>query len=173
MDFIEILKFTIPSLIVFLTAYLSIRSFLEREERKRKFDLTLNNQKLITPIKLQAYERVTLFLERISPESLIMRVQQPAMTSRELQTELLNSIRAEYSHNLSQQIYISAHSWEAIKSAKESIVKLINSAAARVDPKSKSMDLSKYIFEMYMSVEDSPTTSAIDMIKNEIQEVFS
>jgi len=172
MEFLELMKYTLPSLIVFVATYMVMRSFMEREERKRKFDITTNNSKLITPIKLQAYERVVLFLERISPDSLIVRVQQPGMSARELHNDLLNNIRAEYEHNLSQQIYVSGATWTAVKSAKESIVKLINSAASRLDPEAKSIDLSKLVIEMYVSVEESPTGEAIDIAKTEIQNIL-
>jgi len=172
MNFLEILKYTLPSIIVFLTAYLFIRAFLEKEERSRKLDITLNNQKLLTPIKLQAYERLVLLLERMSPELIVMRVQTPGMTARELQAELLNTIRAEYEHNLSQQIYISTQAWEMVKTSKESTVKLINSAAARLNDQAKSIDLAKLIIEMYISVEVTPASRAIEFLKAEIQQVI-
>jgi len=172
MEIIEIIKYIAPSIIVFLTSYLIIRVFLEKDERKRRFELNLNNQKLITPLKLQAYERVILFLERTAPEALIIRVQASNMTARDLQSALLVTIRTEFEHNLSQQIYISNDAWEATKMAKESIVKLINAASMRMNENAKAMELSKTIIEMYMTIEDSPTNKAIKIVKNEIQTIL-
>jgi hypothetical protein len=172
MEGLEILKYTLPAIIVFLTSYLTIRVFLEKDERKRRLEYNINNQKIITPIKLQAYERIILFLERTAPEALIIRTQASGMTAKNLQSALLTTIRTEFEHNLSQQIYITIDSWEAVKSAKESIIKLINAASMRVGENGKAMDLSKIIVEMYLSVEDSPTNKAIEILKNEIQNTF-
>lgn len=169
METLEIIKYILPSIIVFLTSYLIIRAFLEKDERKRRFEYNINNQKIITPLKLQAYERVILFLERTAPEALIIRTQQGGMSAKNLQSALLNTIRTEFEHNLSQQIYVSHDSWEAVKSAKESIIKLINSASMRLNENAKAMELSKIIIEMYLSVEDSPTNRAIEILKEEIQ----
>jgi hypothetical protein len=121
---------------------------------------------------LQAYERVVLLLERISPESLIMRTQKSSMSSKQFQSLLISSIRAEFEHNLSQQIYISQNSWEAVKNAKESIIKLINVAAARLKPEATSAELGKTILEMYVSIEIQPVTSAIKIVKDEISSEF-
>jgi len=172
METLEILKYTIPSLIVFLASYITLRSFMEKDERKRRFEYNINNQKIITPLKLQAYERIILFLERTAPEALIIRTQSIGMSAKAFQSALLTTIRTEFEHNLSQQIYLSHDAWEAVKSAKESIIKLINSASIRLNDDAKAMDLSKVIVEMYLSVEDSPTNKAIEIVKEEIQTVI-
>ena len=95
---LEILKYTLPAFIVFLTAYFSIRQIIKNTEQIRKTELILGNQKIITPIKLQAYERLVLLLERLSPDSLIMRVSKLDMTSKQLHTTLLSTIRSEFEH---------------------------------------------------------------------------
>jgi len=170
--FLEILKYTLPSLIVFGTAYLIIKSFIDNDQKKRKIEIRLANQKTITPIKLQAYERLTLFLERISPESMIVRIQDPKMTSGFLHQALLKTIRAEYEHNLSQQIYVSTNAWAVVKTAKENVVKLVNNSADRVDKKSPSFELSKVILETMMSNNIMPTNTAIDFLKKEVSNYF-
>ena len=170
--FLEILKYTLPSLIVFGTAYLIIKTFVDNDQKKRKIEIRLANQKTITPIKLQAYERLTLFLERISPESMIVRIQDPKMTSGFLHQALLKTIRAEYEHNLSQQIYVSTNAWAVVKTAKENVVKLVNNSADRVDKKSPSFELSKVILETMMSNNIMPTNTAIDFLKKEVSNYF-
>ena len=170
--FLDVLKYTIPSLIVFATAYFILKSFIESEEKKRTLEIRTKNQKLITPIRLQAYERLTLFLERISPNSLILRVQKPNMTASQLQREILAIIRTEFEHNLSQQIYISKQAWEVSKSAKENLVKLINASADKVNPKADAMELSKVILQTIITVGASPTQAAIDFLKTEVNQFF-
>jgi len=172
MELLEILKYVLPAAIVFLTSYLTIRSFLEKEERKHRHELNMNNNKLVTPLKLQAYERIVLFLERITPDALLVRVASNNINARQMQTFLLTTIRQEYEHNISQQIYVSPDAWEAVKTAKESITKLVNAAAMRLDDEASALDLSKLMIEMYLAVEESPTTYAIVKIKNEIQEIL-
>jgi Na+/H+ antiporter NhaC len=104
---LEILKITIPSLIVFLTAYFVLKAVLKKEHESRKIEVVLQNKKIITPLRLQAYERIVLFLERISPNSIIIRLQTPNMTIGQLHKEMLTTIRTEFEHNLSQQLYLS------------------------------------------------------------------
>ena len=123
---VEILKITLPALLVFLAGYLAIERLLREEANRRKVELTVNSKKITTPIRLQAYERIVLFLERISPESLLVRVNQPGLSVQKFQSALLASIRSEWEHNLSQQIYISPKAWGLVKNAKDNVVKLIN-----------------------------------------------
>ncbi|MFO7922700.1 MAG: hypothetical protein R6U58_03335 [Bacteroidales bacterium] len=168
----EILKYTLPALIVFLTAYLLIRKFLENDRKLKKMDLMYRNDQYILPIRMQAYERLVLFLERISPESLLMRVNRKGITSKQLHSDLLATIRAEFEHNLSQQIYVSRESWEIIKNARSNLINIINTAAKSIEPDSPSLKLSQTILEAIIDNERSPTSVAIDYIKKEIKELF-
>ncbi|MBK8805382.1 MAG: hypothetical protein IPO21_01525 [Bacteroidales bacterium] len=165
---IEFLKYTIPGLIVFFTAYLMIKTFLDNEQKKRAIDLKTNNQKLVTPIKLQAYERLTLFLERINPEALLLRTQMPSMTVGRLQAALLTTIRAEYDHNISQQIYISGKTWMTVRGAKDNVVRIINISADSLDKEQPATMLSQRIMETIISIEKSPTQIALEILKMEV-----
>ncbi len=168
----EILKYTLPALIVFLTAYLLIRKFLENDQKLKKIDLMYKNEQYLLPIRLQAYERLVLFLERISPESLLMRVNRQGMTSQQLHSQLISTIRAEFEHNLSQQIYVSGESWEVIRNARSNLIKIINEAAKSIEPESPSLKLSQTILETIIDNENTPTNVAISHIKKEIKELF-
>src|SRR5690606_4177006 len=95
----DILKITLPAFIVFLTAWVLIRNMIRNDQEKRRQEVILQGSRNITPIKLQAYERIVLFLERISLESLLMRVSTPDMTVKQLQSALLTAIRSEFEHN--------------------------------------------------------------------------
>ena len=168
----EILKYTIPALIVLLTAYVVMKSFLEKEREQLKFQLRKETDKKLLPIKLQAYERLVLLMERISPEHLIPRVYKKNMTPEQFHYALISTIRQEYEHNLSQQIYVSNEAWQAVKSAKENIVKLINTVASDPKAKESSQLMSRIIIETYNSLETTPTEAAINILKNEVQEKF-
>lgn len=171
-EILEILKYTLPSLVVFLASYLILKKFLDKEERKLRYEFSLRNEQFTIPIRLQAYERIILFLERISPESLIVRVNQNGMTSKQLQSKLLSAIRSEYEHNMSQQVYVSPAAWSVVKSARSNLIKIINVSAGSVDPESPSMNLSKVILENIMEAEESPVDTAIDHVKKEVRELF-
>ena len=176
MEILEILKYILPSLVVFATAYFLIKQFIESEHRNKLIEMKMNNQavnqKFVTPIRLQAYERVILLLERISPPSLILRENIPGMNVKQLQTTLVKAIRDEYEHNLSQQVYISRQAWELVKTSKDEMVKLINDAAANVDGNAPSTELAKVVFDIIVQTEKLPVDIAIEVIKNEIQDTF-
>ena len=121
----------------------------------KAIEAKLQSQKDIIPLRLQAYERLTVFLERISLNNLLGRVYQPGLTVREFHLELLSSIRAEFEHNISQQIYVSQEVWNSVRSAREEIVKIINTAASSIDPNAKGAELSKIIFENLMKDENN------------------
>ncbi|HRU63500.1 MAG TPA: hypothetical protein P5236_03710, partial [Paludibacteraceae bacterium] len=95
----KILEIILPALLVLLTAYLLLDKLLRNEEKKRNFEIFKNNVSIITPIRLRAYERLIILLERTAPNKLILNVLKPNMTSFDLQTELLNTIRQEFAHN--------------------------------------------------------------------------
>jgi hypothetical protein len=168
----EILKYTIPALVVFLTAYLIIVSQYKNEEKRRRSENSLSGQKTVLPIRLQAYERLALLLERISPESIIMRQNLSNLTAKQLQSELLATIRAEFDHNLSQQVYISSEAWERIKNTRANIISLINTSAQQIEPNASAYTLSQKILDMVMEHKSSLTGPALEMIKKEIQELF-
>lgn len=165
---IETIKFIIPSLVVLATAYLVMRSFFDKEQAQSKVNIKLANAKIITPIRLQAYERLVLFLERITPELLIVRVFKPGMTIEHLHKFLLVSIRNEYEHNLSQQVYVSDEVWEAVRTAKESVLRLVNTVASSPRGKTNAQEFSKLVIEAYNSVDNNPTENAISILKKEI-----
>lgn len=172
MEIIEILKYVLPAAIVFFTVWLILHKYFIDVQKQRKLDIMLENNRLITPLRLQAYERVILFLERISPESLIMRTNQPGLTARQLQNELLSSIRAEFEHNLSQQLYISQEGWEMVKITRGNTVKLINTAAESIPPDAPGFNLSSKILDMLMAMDKAPSSQAIEFLKKEVQSLF-
>jgi len=164
----DILKITIPALLVMLTAWLLIRSLMKNDQDKRRQELILQTSRTVTPIKLQAYERIVLFLERISLESMLVRVSSPGMSAVQLHSALLSAIRSEFEHNLSQQIYMSPQAWEVVKNARSNLIKIINSEIEKMPAKATGMEYSRKLLETIMGLEKEPTRAAIDYIKAEI-----
>ncbi len=171
--FLEILKYCIPALIVCLVVYIMMTKFLKREEMRCHYLFLRSTSKKTLPLRLSAYERMVLFLERISPDSLLPRIQEDSMNSLQLHAALLLSVRAEFEHNVAQQVYLSDEAWDVIKKAKESIIQLINTCAAAVPPQEPSSKLAGVILATYSENADSPTEAAISFLKNEVKSYFS
>jgi hypothetical protein len=170
--FFDILKITIPAVIVFLTAYVLLRNMIRNDQDKRKQELVMQNSRTVVPIRLQAYERIILFLERTSIESLLMRTNTPGMSAGELHSVLLTTIRSEFEHNLSQQIYISQQGWEVVKNAKSNTIKIINSQFEKTPNTASALDFSKVLLQSVMEMDKEPTRTAIEYIKNEISRLL-
>jgi len=171
-DLIEIFKYIIPALVVFATAYLLIKAFLKQEERKIQHQIVLKNNKQTTPVRLQACERLVLFLERIHPESLIIRESTNGLNNLQFQQKLIVAIRTEFEHNLAQQLYVTDETWVKIKSAKNSIIQLINTEAAEIANEDSSIVLSKAVIESHMQQQNPAIEIAINSLKSEVQEIW-
>jgi hypothetical protein len=169
---IEFGKILIPASIVLYAVYLMVRSFIQREIDLKKLEIRTRSIETILPSRLQAYERMALFLERISPQNLLIRLNATGYTARDFQKILLDEIRNEYNHNVSQQVYMSEEVWNQIKNAKEDLTVLINDASSKVTMDSSSLDLSKKIFEMMMEKKVDPIGYALSELKKEIQQIF-
>jgi len=169
---IEFGKILIPASVVLYAAYLLVRAQIQKEIELKKLDVRGKNIDGILPNRLQAYERMTLFLERISPPNLLVRLNNPQLASRDFQQLLLQEIRNEFNHNVTQQVYMSNDVWELIKNAKEDLIVVINESASELSPDAPSIDLSKKIFEKSMSKQVDVIGHAVSELKQEIQRIF-
>ncbi len=151
------------------------KKYFDNQQKQQLLQMKMDEHKealkVVTPIRLQAYERVTLLLERISPSSLIMRCYQPGMSMKLLQGAMTKNIRDEWEHNLSQQVYISSEAWSRCREAKEEMINLINASAATLP---KDADPSSLVGTIFQSVTKTqiPTDQALEFLKKEIKEKF-
>ena len=169
---LDLLYFLLPALLVLVATIYTLRSMLKNEHKKRTLDLALKNQQIVTPIRLQAYERLVLFMERITPANLLMRMNPKNHTVQEMQRQLLQAIRSEFDHNLTQQLYVSAKAWSLVKTAREQQTRFINSQVAKLKPGDNGMKLSTLLIEEFMTQESSPTQIAIDFLRQEMRQYF-
>lgn len=169
---IEYGKILLPASIVLYGIYLMVRSFINKDIELKKLEVRSRAIETILPNRLQAYERMCLFLERISPPNLLLRLNNPIYSARELHKILLDEIRNEYNHNVSQQIYMSEEVWSMIKSSKEDLTILINEASSGMGPESTGLDLSRKIFELTLEKNVEPIGHALSELKKEIQQTF-
>ena len=169
---LEILKYILPALVIFFTVYFLMKSFFDNENRKRESEISMEKIKMITPIKLQAYERLTILMERMTPNNLIFRVSQPGISASQLKIELIQDINNEYNHNVSQQIYVSHQAWQMVRIVKEEMINIINTAYSGLGPNAVGIDLSRAIFETLIKMETVPTNKALDFLRKEFQLIF-
>lgn len=168
-ELIEILKYCIPSAIVFGVTYYLMKTFFEREKDLKSEENKILARKDYVPNRIQAYERAVLYLERIDPNNLIARVHRPGMSAKMLHGELLKSIREEYNHNMVQQIYISQSGWKQLKQAKEESAKIFNMAMQSMPEGASALELSTSIFEIVSKLEKLPSEIALDKIRVDFQ----
>jgi hypothetical protein len=168
----EILKTTLPALLVLITAYLLIHNMLRNEKHRRDNELKQKIAPETIKIRLQAYERLALLLERTSPASMIVGMIEPGMTNLDLQKALLGNIRKEFAHNIAQQIYVSNELWNAVKIVQESLLKLINSSSAQLETGASGTELAENIINVYSSTSKTPTEYAMEMLKKEVRELI-
>lgn len=168
----ELLKYTVPALVVLATAYYLLKMFLDKETEKTQMQMRLDVQKISMPIRMQAYERLVLLLERIEPAGLLVRTNLPGMNASQLQSALIQSIRSEFEHNLSQQLYVSTKAWEMVRNAREETIKRINTSAMKLTPEATSTDLASLILINDIDADQSAVKGALDLLKSEARNNF-
>lgn len=166
----DLIKILLPASLVLIAMYYTMKALAERlvqqPSQPESKSATKDNVHIITQ-RLQAVERLVLYLERVNPENMLLRTNRAGMSARELQQSMLHDIREEYNHNLAQQIYVSDKSWELLKQAKEEINTLINHCADELPADARSSELARKIIESLIQFQLKPIQAAIQMLKSE------
>ena len=168
----DVLLIAVSAGSVFLTVFYVLKKFFEHEAKKREFELRKESLKNMMPLRLQAYERLILFCERTDFSAMIMRIHKTGMSARLLRSEMLSTIRTEYDHNLTQQLYVSSTAWELVKNAKEQSIKIINLASTKITDDATGVDFTKSLLDLVGQAEKTPQQVAIDTIKSEARKLF-
>lgn len=170
---IEILPLIIslvPALLITLLAMYFFKAHTDNEEKRRRFLLHRENQKQALPLKLQAYERMVLLLERISPGKLLIRISPLGEDKKDYESLLIGTIDQEFEHNLTQQIYISDDCWNTIKAAKNATIALIRKTTLKEEVDSANKMREVILTELLEK--GAPSDTALAFIKEEISDVF-
>ena len=165
----EVLILGLPLAGMLLITYFLLQHFFNKSIKENQKELLALKSKVTLPLKMQAYERAILFLERIDPSNMIIRAHKNGMTAAALHVELLKIIREEYTHNMSQQIYISPNSWKELIKGKEETIQLINTSINQINENANGIELSAKIFERVTQNKVSPTEKARNSIIKEFQ----
>ncbi len=172
----QIALIVIPAGAVLMTTVLFLRKNAEKEDkhsmRQLQSELKKQRQEFFLPNRVDAYQRAVLLMERIHPNSLIMRTINPGLPSAAYQAELLKAIRDEYDHNVAQQLFITPGLWEMVKNSKEETVKIVNIAGKQMQPTSMSTDLAAKIFELTAEIGELPSDITVKALKEDLQRLF-
>ena len=166
--FLEILKISIPLILCLVVVYLVIDKFLKNEDKRRNYEIRKKDSAEILRLKLQAYERLILFLERSAPVALVHRLKQKDMNPELLRFSMVKTIQSEFEHNLVQQIYMSDESWHFVVKTKDTLINLINNTAKMAIAEKKGFldALQEQLDEM----DAEPQEIAIRFLKNELRQ---
>ncbi|MCB0641158.1 MAG: hypothetical protein KDC44_05935 [Phaeodactylibacter sp.] len=164
---LEIIKITIPALTVGLTVYYLFRQFLEKQYQLKALEYRQANQKNALPMKLGAYERLSLFCERISIPNLLFRLNRSEANAMALRLTLLTAIQQEFEHNITQQVYVSDNLWKIILFARNDVIDTINGVAEQVDPKAPGSELVQLLNTYLQQQALTPLDKAQEAIKKE------
>jgi len=164
---VELLFYTLPALITGGVAYYFFLTFTRNEESKRTFLLRRSSQKSALPLRLQAYERMTLYMERISLTKLLIRITPISSDKNDYANLLIGHIDQEFEHNLTQQIYMSDECWTIITTAKNATTQIIR-VTARKEDVTDADSLRQSILNDLLE-KQSPSNAALAFIKDEVQ----
>ncbi len=171
---LEILKYTIPSIVMLIATYIVISKFLDTQVTRKQIELFQQTQGTTLPMRLQAYERLALYVERINPRNLIPRIYQQDMNVAVLQHMMVHTIKTEFEHNLSQQIYVSNKVWDTVRGVKEQEINMVTTLAKQLDPEAPAKELHQRIVDAILSDDQAmPTDVALEIINDEAKRVLS
>ncbi len=169
-EIIEGLKYALPAAVTGYTTYYFLNRFYRYEERKQLLKAKADLKKHALPVRLQAYERLALFLERISPAKLVQRVKPDNKDKQKYEMALVYQIQSEFEHNLSQQIYVSEKCWEIIVTSKNAMLMFIKQTSDNPAVKN-AYDLQNMLLER-SAKDEVPTKIGLSFIRNEVNELL-
>ncbi len=172
MTYIIIALFLSLFIVLIVLVQRMFNQWMQYKERNWAFQLKSDNNKALSTLRITAYERVIIMLERISPTSLVMRQNITGSSAAMLQLELMRSVREEFEHNISLQLYVSDDTWEKVRNAKDEVLELIKEAFLKVKPESAAIDLSREIFKLEASTNTRAIKTALDAIRAELESKY-
>lgn len=158
--------------LAFLTIYYFVKSDIHRFFNLKTIELNKENRAQLLPLRLQAHERLIIFIDRINPANLLVRLHQHGIDISTLQAGVLNEVRSEYQHNITQQLYINSVTWNVVRKLKDDTISMINNAVQGLPAGANGIELSKAILQHMTTIDENPYDLTIELIKKDIQEMF-
>ena len=169
---LDILKFTLAGIGTVYAAFYLIKPHLDKTESLQLMELkkTISNQTL--PLRLQAYERIVLFIERVNPASMLLRIHSTGLSAAELHSIVANEIRNEFQHNITQQIYVSSRAWAVVNRVKDDTLSIVTNAVKALPETATGLDLSKTVLGHLSHLQDNPYDIALQIVKEDMEALF-
>lgn len=165
---LESITYVLPALVTGGVAYYMMNAFVRQNNNEKKFEMLTQKKKDSLPIRLQAYERMLLFCERINPIKMLIRVKPVGNETDKYLQLVLQQIEQEFEHNMVQQLYITDECWNVIIAAKNSVINKLKQVA--LDSNSAA-DFRENILLDYAK-EQPPTDTAVAFLKNEVKKMI-
>lgn len=171
---LELAKYTVPAIVVLIATYMLVQRFLSTELQRKQLSLLQDTQQVTIPLRLQAYERLAIFLERINFRNLVNRVYESGMTVADLRYALTFTINTEFEHNISQQIYVSREVWRTVLHTREQEISMVHTMAEQLSAEATGRELQMKLIDYLMtSDEGAPGEIALQLINEEARKVLS
>ncbi len=168
----QLTAFAAGGIITAVVVYLLIRNDIQNYFKFKNLDYQKDNRNALFPLRLQAYERMVIFVERINPANLLVRLHQQGIAVSALQALILDEIKSEYQHNITQQLYIDSISWTVVRKLKDDTIAMVNNVVQNLPLDSTGVDLSKKILQHMSGISDNPYELTIIQLKKDIQKMF-
>ncbi|UKJ08424.1 hypothetical protein [Solitalea lacus] len=171
----QLFNIGIPVVGLLILFVFSIKEYFSKKNKglgDHLFELKKNAQNQTLPLRLAAYERLTLLIERITPASLFIRVSPQGLTATDMQAVCLNEIRNEFEHNLSQQVYVSEAAWQAVKKTKDETILLINTIASSMPANTTAFELSRAVLEHVSKMPSDPYAQTNSLLRAEVSKLY-
>ncbi|MFM2386791.1 MAG: hypothetical protein RL660_1548 [Bacteroidota bacterium] len=170
---LEIAKYTVPALVVLGAAYLIVQKFLTNDTERQRLAIFGENASKTIAMRMQAYERLSMFLERMEMRSVIGRFYDSGASAQDLQLAIIQSIRSEFEYNLSQQIYVSKEVWQTVRSAVEQEIAMVNAIGSQLPAGAPAKDLLARLTDIALGQDqETPREIALATVNNEAKLVL-
>lgn len=158
--------------IIVIVAYYMVRNDIINYLNSRKSVAVADDKSGLLPLRLQAHERMIIFVDRINPSNLLLRLHQQGIEVGALQLLSVNEIKSEFQHNITQQLYLDAATWKVIRTLKDDTIAMINNAVKKLPADASGMELSKKVLNHMSEIAENPYELTIGLVKQDIHKLF-
>lgn len=169
---LDILKYTIAGMGVVWIAFYLLKPYLDKQDKIQMLEFKKSLSQQTLPLRLQAYERVVLYIERINPANMLIRLKGGDHSAAELYAMVVSEVRNEYQHNVTQQLYVSTRAWSVVKQLKDDTLRIINNAVKGLPDDASGLDLSKIILGHLSQLENDPYEGGINLIRKDLDNIL-
>lgn len=170
--FTQVAIFASGGIITVVAAYFLIKNDIQNYFRFKTLTANKDNRTSLFPLRLQAHERLIVFIDRINPTNLLVRIHIQGIGVKELQTLILDEIKSEYQHNITQQLYVSAVSWNVVRKLKDDTIAMINNVVQGLPETATGVTISKKVLQHMSGMEENPYDLTINLLKKDIHQMF-